>query len=70
MLVPVSLLPIYYGLGGIASYVVTLAMSLMLLAQAIRLVRSCESSHARQLMFGSFVYLPVIQLVLMIDKLV
>lgn len=70
LLVPVSLLPIYYGLGGIASYVVTLAMSLMLLAQAIRLVRSCESNHARQLMFGSFIYLPVIQLVLMIDKLV
>lgn len=70
LLVPVSLLPIYFGLGGVASYVVTLAMGFMLLAQAIRLVRTCDSKHAKQLMFGSFIYLPVIQLVLMIDKLV
>lgn len=68
LLLPVSLLPVYFGLGGPVTYVVTLCMGLMLLAQAIRLTRSLDDKHARQVMFGSFIYLPVIQLVLMIDK--
>lgn len=70
LLIPVSLTPVYFGLGGPVSYAVTIAMGLMLLSQAIRLVRTCEDRHARQVMFGSFIYLPVIQLVLMIDKMI
>ncbi|HYH56794.1 MAG TPA: heme o synthase [Anseongella sp.] len=69
ILVPVSLLPVYFGLGGIATYLVTLAMGVILSAQAIRLFRTCNDKHARQVMFGSFIYLPVIQLALMIDKM-
>lgn len=69
LLLPVSLLPVYFGLGGPVTYAVTLGMGIILLAQALRLVRTCEERHARQVMFGSFIYLPVIQLVLMIDKI-
>ncbi|TCS90018.1 protoheme IX farnesyltransferase [Anseongella ginsenosidimutans] len=70
LLLPVSLLPVYFGFGGAVTYVVTIGMGLMLLAQSIRLLRTCEDKHARQVMFGSFIYLPVIQLVLMIDKMI
>lgn len=70
LLVPVSLLPVYFGLGGTMTFVVTLGMGAVLLAQAFRLYRTCQDKHARQVMFGSFIYLPVIQLVLMIDKMI
>lgn len=70
LLIPVSLLPVYFGLGGPVTYVVTLAMGLILLDRAVRLFLTCEEKHARQVMFGSFIYLPVIQLVLMIDKII
>src|SRR3546814_433399 len=52
LLLPVSLLPVYFGLGGPVTYAVTICMGLMLLAQAMRLLRTCEDQHARKLMFG------------------
>lgn len=37
--------------------------------QAYRLYVSCEMKAAQKLMFGSFIYLPVVQIIWMIDKL-
>lgn len=79
ILLPVSLLPVYFGLGGIVTFTVTAFMGCLFLFQSFRLYRSvalprgsrqtCDNKHARQLMFGSFIYLPVIQLTMMIDKI-
>jgi len=67
VLVPVSLLPTFYGYGG--NYVggVSLVMSLIFLYQAFVLMRTLEIKSARQLMFGSFLYLPVVQLMFLFD---
>jgi len=64
--IPVSLLPWALPIqqpmvGGIAA-IVSVLMGLMMAYYAFRLFRSCEIKDAKSLMFSSFVYLPVVQL--------
>ncbi|MEO7213456.1 heme o synthase [Mucilaginibacter sp.] len=67
IMVPVSLLPTIYGYGGYYVGGVSLAMSLLFLYQAFNLLRTLEVTAARKLMFGSFYYLPVVQLMFLFD---
>ncbi len=67
ILVPVSLLPTIYHYGGYYVGGVSLLCSLIFLYQGFVLLRSCEIKSARQLMFGSFFYLPVVQLMFLFD---
>jgi protoheme IX farnesyltransferase len=67
ILIPVSLLPTYYGYGGYYVGAVSLAMSLIFLYQAFNLLRTLEIRQAQKLMFGSFYYLPVVQLMFLFD---
>jgi len=66
-LVPVSLLPTWYGYGGWYVGGVSLVCSLLFLYQAWVLMRTREIKSARQLMFGSFIYLPIVQLMFLFD---
>lgn len=67
ILLPVSLLPYFNHNGGIVLAIVSLLMSLLFIYQAFNLMRTLEISKARKLMFGSFYYLPVVQLVFLFD---
>ena len=67
ILLPVSLLPTYYGYGGYYVGAVSLAMSILFLYQAFNLLRTLEIRSAQKLMFGSFYYLPVVQLMFLFD---
>ena len=67
ILLPVSLLPTIYGYGGYYVGGVSLLCSLIFLYQAFVLLRTREIKAARQLMFGSFFYLPVVQLMFLFD---
>ncbi|MES2427980.1 MAG: heme o synthase [Bacteroidota bacterium] len=67
ILVPVSLLPTIYGYGGYYVGGVSLICSLIFLYQAIGLLRTLQIKEARKLMFGSFFYLPVVQLMFLFD---
>jgi protoheme IX farnesyltransferase len=67
VLLPVSLLPYFNHNGGIVLAIVSLLMSLLFIYQASNLMRTLEISKARKLMFGSFYYLPVVQLVFLFD---
>jgi protoheme IX farnesyltransferase len=66
-LVPVSWLPTYYHFGGYYVGVVSLICSLLFLYQSFTLLRTLEVKSAKQLMYGSFLYLPVVQLMLLFD---
>jgi protoheme IX farnesyltransferase len=73
-LIPVSLLPWALPLnapmtGNIAAIITALA-GLLMSYYAFRLVRSCDTSDARKVMFTSFFYLPVVQLAYVMDKLI
>ncbi len=67
ILVPVSLLPTIYGYGGYYVGGVSLICSLIFLYQSVGLLRTLQIPEARKLMFGSFFYLPVVQLMFLFD---
>jgi protoheme IX farnesyltransferase len=67
ILLPVSLLPTIYGYGGYYVGGVSLVCSLIFLYQAAMLLRTLQIESARKLMFGSFFYLPVVQLMFLFD---
>lgn len=68
-LIPVSLLPTFFGYTGPISAGIALVAGIIFTKQAVDLYRSLSSDHAKKLMFGSFVYLPVVQLAYLIDKI-
>ncbi|EHQ28039.1 heme o synthase [Mucilaginibacter paludis] len=67
ILLPVSLLPTFMGFGGYVVGGVSAVMSLIFLYQAFSLVRTLEIKSAKQLMYGSFFYLPIVQMVLLFN---
>jgi protoheme IX farnesyltransferase len=67
VLVPVSLLPTLMGFGGYVIGGVSLVSSLIFLYLAFNLMRTLEIESAKKLMYGSFFYLPLVQLVLLFD---
>jgi protoheme IX farnesyltransferase len=67
LLVPVSLLPYFYGFGGIYLAGVSLLASLAFLYLAFMLLRTLQIGSAKKLMYGSFIYLPVVQLMFLFD---
>jgi len=66
-LVPVSWLPTYYGYGGYYVGIVSLVCSLLFLYQSFVLMRTLAIKDAKRLMYGSFIYLPVVQLMFLFD---
>ena len=67
ILLPVSLLPTIYGYGGYWVGGVSLICSLVFLYLALMLLIKRDIPSARKLMFGSFFYLPVVQLMFLFD---
>jgi len=67
ILLPVSVLPTVLGYGGYYVGGVSLICSLIFLYQAIMLLRTRQIPEARKLMFGSFFWLPVVQLMFLFD---
>lgn len=67
-MIPFSLLPWMLGwTGDLTLYIAALA-SLAFFLYAYRLFISCETADARKLMFASFVYLPVVQFLYVLDR--
>lgn len=65
MLIPVSLTPLLFRMSGTIPSVIILICGIGFLIQAWKLYRNCDIRSAQQLMFGSFIYLPVVQLALL-----
>ncbi len=71
-LIPVSLLPWFLGeegpmIGNIAG-ISTLIIGLLFFIAALRFSITKKDEHAKQVMFGSFIYLPIVQILFVIDK--
>lgn len=69
VLIPVSLVPAWMEISGIFSAVIVLVCGIVFLVQSIFLIRQCSIEAAKKLMFGSFFYLPVVQLAIYFDRL-
>lgn len=68
-LIPISLLPTIFGLTGITSAVVVTIAGCLFSAQSFVLLKSNDPKAALRIMFGSFVYLPIVQIVYLLDRL-
>lgn len=74
LLVPVSLAPFYTGIcsyndlvGKISLGLITLA-NLFMIGRCVTLYRKMDVGSARQVMFGSYIYLPVVMLAMLLSK--
>lgn len=68
-LLPFGWLPFKLGMTGINSAFVATVFGVLFLAQTFHLMRKCTDKTALQLMFGSFIYLPIVQIAFLIDKI-
>ncbi len=75
-LIPLGLLPMRFGLTGMNSAIVVTICGVLFLVQAISLIKNClkldskdSRKYALRIMFGSFLYLPIIQIAFLLDKI-
>ena len=68
LLLPVGVLPYFAGMSGIVSLVVVLIANLLMVMQCVRLYREMTVKAARRVMFSSYIYLPVVLLALLANK--
>jgi protoheme IX farnesyltransferase len=69
VLIPVSLMPAWLGISGIISAIIVFICGGVFLFQAVALFKNCTIDAAKKLMFGSFFYLPIVQLALYFDRI-
>ncbi len=68
-LLPLSWVPFKLGMTGVNSAIITMVCGILFLAQTFHLMRKQSDKAALQMMFGSFLYLPVIQIAFLLDKM-
>lgn len=68
LLLPVGILPYFNGMSGLVSLVIVLVANLFMIGQCVRLYKEMTVQAARRVMFSSYIYLPVVLLALLIDK--
>lgn len=68
-LIPLGLLPATFGITGINSAIAVSICGVLFLAQTFSLMKSGDRRSALKIMFGSFIYLPVVQIAYLLDKI-
>jgi protoheme IX farnesyltransferase len=68
LLIPVSLLPLVLGISGRISAGVALVCGVLFLLMTVQLMRTQDRKAALSIMFASFLYLPIVQIALVLDK--
>ncbi|MBL7752267.1 MAG: protoheme IX farnesyltransferase [Chitinophagaceae bacterium] len=68
LLFPIGFAPYLTGMTGWVSAIIVTVANLFMLWQSVRLYREMEAKAARRVMFGSYIYLPVVLLAWLIDK--
>ncbi len=69
VLIPIGALPYLTRISGMVSLWIVLAANLFMVWQSVRLYREMEVKAARRVMFSSYIYLPIVLLALLADKL-
>ena len=69
LLIPLGFMPYIMGMTGINSALVAMVAGILFLAQTFYLMREGSNKAAKLIMFGSFLYLPVVQIAYLLDKI-
>jgi len=67
LMIPIGFLPMYFGIGGWIFTLLSLAGGLLFTWYGFQHLNKMEVSTAKKIMFTSFAYLPLTQLVLLLD---
>lgn len=68
-LIPVGLMPFVFNISGITSAIIVSLAGMAFTFYAFRLYNTCSDKAALQVMFSSIIYLPVVMIVLVLDKI-
>jgi len=69
LLIPVGVLPYFIGMTGMVSLIIVAVCNLLMVWQCVRLYRNMDVGSARRVMFSSYIYLAVVLLTLLADKI-
>lgn len=69
LMIPVGILPYYYGISGYTSMWIVLACNVVMVLLCVRLLLKMDVGSARKVMFGSYFYLMIVFLSLYADKI-
>ncbi len=69
LMIPVGLLPYYFGYTGLTSAIIVMVCNLFMVVQSLRLYKQMDVKAARRVMFSSYIYLPIVLLALLADKI-
>jgi protoheme IX farnesyltransferase len=69
LLIPMGFMPYILKMTGIESAIIALIVGVLFLAQTFYLMKECTTKAAKLIMFGSFLYLPIVQLAYLFNKL-
>jgi len=67
-LIPLGVMPFFWGYIGMVSSVVSVIAAVLLVWLNIGLVRNPDIATAKRLMFAAFAYLPVVQIAFVLDR--
>ncbi len=68
-LIPLGLLPAMFGITGMKSAIVASVCGVAFFAQTFSLMKTGSQKSAKRIMFGSFLYLPIVQIAYLLDKI-
>lgn len=69
ILVPLGVFPYFWGITGVVSVVIVALANVFMIVQCVRLFREMDVKAARRVMFSSYIYLPIVLLALLADKI-
>jgi len=69
LLIPVGVIPYFIGMSGTISLAIVAIANVFMVWRCVQLYRNMHVPSARRVMFGSYIYLPVVLLALLADKL-
>jgi protoheme IX farnesyltransferase len=69
LLIPLGMLPLQFGMAGQTSAIIAVICGVLFLMQTFYLMHTCTKKAAMNIMFGSFLYLPIVQIAFVLDKI-
>jgi len=69
LMIPVGMLPYFFEMSGVVSMWILIGANLFMVVQCVRLYINMDVKSARRVMFSSYIYLPVVLLALLADKI-
>ncbi|PIQ20039.1 MAG: protoheme IX farnesyltransferase [Cytophagales bacterium CG18_big_fil_WC_8_21_14_2_50_42_9] len=69
LLIPLGMMPLQFGMAGKTSAIIAVVCGVLFLMQTFYLMQTCSKKAAMNIMFGSFLYLPIVQIAFVLDKI-